>query len=68
MAADGAERELTAYFNLSRQPQSVPEADRPEGKLLLSSEEARFGGSRGPQNPIDTLLPYEFWVFGPDPE
>jgi len=66
-AADGAERELTAYFNLSRQPQTLPETDRPDGKLLLGSEEVRFGGSRGPQNSMDVLLPYEFWVFGPAP-
>jgi maltooligosyltrehalose trehalohydrolase len=65
MATDGPERELTAYFNLSGQPQTLPDAERPVGKRLLCSEAVCFGGSRGPQNPVDALWPYEFWVFGP---
>jgi maltooligosyltrehalose trehalohydrolase len=65
MAGEGLARELTAFFNLSRQPQPLPEADHPSVKLLLGSEESRFGGSRGPQDPLNLLLPYEFWVFGP---
>ncbi len=70
MAVEGPSSELTAFFNLSRQPQAVPENALPDrgrrnAKLLLSSEESRFGGSRGLQDPLDVLLPFEFWVFGP---
>jgi maltooligosyltrehalose trehalohydrolase len=70
MAMDGPSSELTAYFNLSRQKQPVPQDALPESgqgntKLLLSSEESRFGGSRGSQDPIDVLLPFELRVFGP---
>jgi maltooligosyltrehalose trehalohydrolase len=65
MAGDGLARELTAFFNLSRQPQPLPQADHPSAKPLLGSEESRFGGSRGLRDPLNVLLPYEFWVFGP---
>jgi maltooligosyltrehalose trehalohydrolase len=65
MNADGQTTELTAFFNLSRLSQPLPEADHPSAKLLLASEEARFGGARGPQDPVNVLLPFEFWVFGP---
>lgn len=67
MVADGQTRELIAFFNLSREPQSLSEADHPNAKLLLGSEEVRFGGGRGPQDPMNALLPFEFWVFGPAP-
>jgi maltooligosyltrehalose trehalohydrolase len=66
MASDGPPSELVAYFNLSRQPQPLPADNQSRKKLLLSSEETRFGGSRGPNDPVDVLLPFEFWVFGPD--
>jgi maltooligosyltrehalose trehalohydrolase len=65
MAPADPSSELTAFFNLSRQPQPLPESEHPSAKLLLSSEESRFGGSRGPQDPMNALLPYEFFVFGP---
>jgi maltooligosyltrehalose trehalohydrolase len=64
-AADGEPRELTGFFNLSRQPQLLPQVDHSTCKLLLGSEEARFGGGRSPRDAINTLLPFEFWVFGP---
>jgi maltooligosyltrehalose trehalohydrolase len=70
MRVEGPSTELTAFFNLSRQSQAVPKDALPDGgqriaKLLLSSEETRFGGSRGSQAAVDVLLPFEFWVFGP---
>jgi maltooligosyltrehalose trehalohydrolase len=66
MASNGPSSELIAYFNLSQQPQPLPEDNRSSAKLLLSSEESRFGGSRGPNDAANILLPFEFWVFGPD--
>ncbi len=70
MAVEGPATELAAFFNLSRQPQAIPkdallEKGLGNAKLLLGSEESRFGGNRGSQNPLDVLLPFEFWVLGP---
>jgi maltooligosyltrehalose trehalohydrolase len=65
MATHQRTTELTAFFNLSRQPQSLEEIDHPSAKLLLGSEESRFGGARGPKDSMNALLPFEFWVFGP---
>lgn len=66
MVSDGPPSELTAYFNLSRQPEQMPEGNHSSEKLLLSSEEIRFGGSRGPNDSMEVLLPFEFWVFEPN--
>jgi maltooligosyltrehalose trehalohydrolase len=57
--------ELVALFNLSAQPQPVPDSER-RGRLLIASDAVTFGGTRGPTDPLDTLRPFEFWVFGPE--
>ncbi len=65
-AGEGEKKlELTAWFNLSRQPQTLPEGERPEKRPLLCSEDWRYGGSRAQEDPCAALLPFEFWIMGP---
>lgn len=58
--------ELVAFFNLTAQHQPVPDGEHTDLKLLLRSESDCFGGSRAPNDSLAALLPYEFWLFGPD--
>ena len=59
---------LVAYFNLSREPQPLPDTGETGcccSMCLLSSEHRDYGGSRTPACPLDVLLPFEFQVYGP---
>jgi maltooligosyltrehalose trehalohydrolase len=65
-AATGAQEEsLVAYLNLEGREQRLPDGERPDGRLLLASEDRRFGGAREESAPADILMPFEFWIFGP---
>jgi maltooligosyltrehalose trehalohydrolase len=59
------EAELVAVFNLMNQRQHLPERELPAGGLLMSSESSCYGGSRSAGDPLSTLLPFEFLLFGP---
>jgi maltooligosyltrehalose trehalohydrolase len=64
--ATGAQEEsLVAYFNLEGREERLPDGERPDGRLLLASEDRRFGGAREESSPADILMPFEFWIFGP---
>lgn len=56
---------LVAYFNLSNVERPLAEAPRLGSRLLLSSENVRYDGSRTVATPMDVLLPFEFLVRGP---
>lgn len=59
---------LVAYFNLSRDPQALPDTGETGcccSMCLLSSEQRDYGGSRTLACPLDVLLPFEFQVYGP---
>ena len=59
---------LVAYFNLSADPQPLPETGEIGcccSMCLLSSEDQSYGGDRTRSRPLDGLLPYEFQVYGP---
>lgn len=59
---------LVAYFNLDKDTQPLPdtgETDCCASMCLLSSENRNYGGSRTPACLLDTLLPFEFQVYGP---
>ena len=57
--------EARALFNLSGQPQPLPQAGSGGQELLFSSEAARYGGDRRDRRPLERLLPHECVVFGP---
>jgi maltooligosyltrehalose trehalohydrolase len=65
LRADGPDRTLTAYFNLTAAP--VPLPPRPAGSevVLFDSEARRYDGRRGGGVPADHLLPFEAIAFGP---
>jgi maltooligosyltrehalose trehalohydrolase len=55
---------MTAFFNLTGEPQSLPTDGRERGALRFSSEFKRYGGSRAADADVEELLPYECMVFG----
>jgi maltooligosyltrehalose trehalohydrolase len=59
---------VESYFNLTPVHQSMPPEPHRGKKLLLSSESEAFGGDRRPEHTMESLFPYEFWVFGPSRE
>jgi maltooligosyltrehalose trehalohydrolase len=60
-----SQQQLRIYFNLSEQPQPLPE-DAARGKqVLFSSELSSYCGSREELGAIDRLHPAECVVFGP---
>ncbi len=65
IVAEGEKLELIAYFNLSNERQPLVDPGRGTHTLLICSEDVQFGGARGSGDPLDALLPYEFWVFDP---
>ncbi len=64
-AGAGDEASLVVYFNLEGRAQRLPDGERPEGRLLLASEDRRFDGARDDSAAANILLPFEFWIFGP---
>jgi hypothetical protein len=48
---------------LSRDSVSFSPAELPLGKLVLSTEDARYGGDRRNGDPFERLSPYELLVF-----
>jgi maltooligosyltrehalose trehalohydrolase len=65
ISSDDGNKQLVALFNLDSRPQHLPDAECPEGCLLLRSEDSQFGGARTEAAADDMLLPFEFWIFGP---
>ncbi len=61
----GAAAELHAYFNLTEQPQPLPNAMGEERSLLFSSEAERYHGSRTNAMVPKQLKPYECVALGP---
>lgn len=59
-----ADTTLMACFNLTghEQPLTVPTLGF---ELLLTSEASRYRGARKPAQPVQSLLPYEFQIYGP---
>jgi maltooligosyltrehalose trehalohydrolase len=62
---DGNRIEMRVLFNLGRDKHPLPDSERSADKPLICSEAVMFGGTRGPDDPLDALWPFEFWVFGP---
>ncbi len=60
----GKEEELIACANLTSQAEESPVLDLGDRRLLFSTEDARYGGSRGREEPPRRLHPYELVVFG----
>jgi len=65
ISTEGGDSQLVAFFNLESRPQQLPKSEQSDGCLLLRSEDSQFGGARSDDDAHDTLLPFEFWVFGP---
>ncbi|MCE5267193.1 MAG: malto-oligosyltrehalose trehalohydrolase [Planctomycetaceae bacterium] len=61
LVARGGVDGLVVVANLSAEVGDVPISDR---ELLLSTEDARYGGSRGETDSWNRLLPHELLVFG----
>jgi len=59
-------RTAQVYANLTDRHQPLPEGARPPGRLLFSSEAARYSGARAADAPEWELLPHECVVFGPE--
>jgi maltooligosyltrehalose trehalohydrolase len=58
----GGPQGVLAVANLTAEAVPVPPA-RPPGRLLLSTEDVRYGGSRHGQERPERLLPYEVLIF-----
>jgi maltooligosyltrehalose trehalohydrolase len=56
---------LHIYFNLTAQPQELPDGSDPARRMLFTSEAARYQGARTPDLSTRSLLPYECVVWGP---
>jgi maltooligosyltrehalose trehalohydrolase len=54
---------LRALFNLSQNPQPIPQSVTEGQQVCFSSELARFGGSRQDLQSVKDLLPYECVVW-----
>jgi maltooligosyltrehalose trehalohydrolase len=61
----GSDKQMRILFNLSEQPQPLPDSPLPGQCALFSSEASRYGGSRKDLNSLAFLLPAECVVFGP---
>jgi len=56
---------MVAYFNMTGREQQSECAHHHESGLIFSSEASRYRGQRGPDEPVQSLLPYEFQIYGP---
>jgi maltooligosyltrehalose trehalohydrolase len=56
---------LQVYFNLTSQPQPVPQNSGLTDRFLFSSEARIYAGGRPETDPASTLLPFECLAFGP---
>jgi len=54
---------VLAVANLAGTARSAPKLSLDHSELLLSTEDARYGGSREPDRSCDALLPYEMLLF-----
>jgi maltooligosyltrehalose trehalohydrolase len=59
-----SEQKLRIYFNLSDQPQPLPDDDARGQRILFSSEWPHYCGGRKELRSFDPLLPSECVVFG----
>jgi maltooligosyltrehalose trehalohydrolase len=59
----GGDGGLLAVANLSIQSEPVADVDLRGRKLLLSTEDSRYGGSRAQCHPCDQILPHELLIF-----
>jgi len=55
---------VVAYFNLTGQEQPLDDLT-PGFELLLASEASGYRGTRRPSQSVQSLLPYEFQIYGP---
>lgn len=61
--ANGA---MVAFFNLTDQEQYLEPSGHYDTALLMSSESHRYRGTRDPAQLVNSLLPYEFQIYGPN--
>ena len=64
LSIERGEGNLIALANLCHEPCARPEVALGGRKLLLSSEERRYGGEREPHHTTDVLRPFEVLVYG----
>jgi maltooligosyltrehalose trehalohydrolase len=60
----GGEDGLLAVANLSAEATDLPLAEVGGKELLLSTEDARYGGIRGDEQRREQILPHELLIFG----
>jgi maltooligosyltrehalose trehalohydrolase len=60
----GGEGGVLAVANLSPEAAHVPPGEIGGKRLLLSTEEARYGGSRNGDDSPERILPHELLIFG----
>jgi hypothetical protein len=56
---------LRAVANLTPETVPVPAPELAAGRLVLSTEDFRYGGNRASDQSLERLLPYEMLVFSP---
>ncbi|HEV3304778.1 MAG TPA: malto-oligosyltrehalose trehalohydrolase [Planctomycetaceae bacterium] len=66
ISTEEGDSQLVAVFNIESRPQRLPKSEQIDGCLLLLSEDSQFGGARSDNDGQEMLLPFEFWVFGPN--
>ena len=60
----GSEGGLVAVANLSPNATALPPLELAGRRLMLSTEDVRYGGSRAADQPLGRLFPYELLVLG----
>ena len=60
----GGDDGLVAVVNLAPSPARLAALKLDGRELLLSTEDARYGGPRGETSAVDEILPHELLIFG----
>jgi maltooligosyltrehalose trehalohydrolase len=60
----GSEDGLVAVANLSPNATALPPRELAGRRLMLSTEDVRYGGSRAADQPLERLFPYELLILG----
>jgi maltooligosyltrehalose trehalohydrolase len=55
---------IVVYMNLDNDARLLQDKAATAWKLLMSSDDARYGGRRSAGDAVDGLLPFEFQVYG----
>jgi maltooligosyltrehalose trehalohydrolase len=63
--AESAGDSIRAFFNLSDEPQAMPELTPAGTRMLFSSQVTEYGGRRDAAGAIERLYPFESIVLGP---